>query len=558
MLTANHQFDNTYVEHSPVELSVKGYIPPWAAGTLFRTGTSVSDISTDKGTTFKVSHWFDAFAIVHRFQILPPEREHAPVRVIYNSRSTCDGLIKKIQKTGKADNFTFGRKYDPCKSYFKKVMAVFLPQTREPASAPDQRSMAVTMRVNVPGLSPTGKNQPDGAHESGKVNSLCNMTDANGFQMLNPETLEPIGLANQTVLHPELKGPLSSAHSETDPATGDFFNFNLDFGTQPVYRIFRISGTTGKTDILARIPTEPAYLHSFFLTKNYVILCVWNSYFAHNGASILWKQNIVDALKDFDSSKPTRWFVVDRRSPAEGGQGVIATYESDAFYCFHTINAFEEKTSSGGVDIVADLLPYSSLDIIKTFYVRNMVSSSPEAIKFHSNPANIEAIQPKFARFRLASIPSAPTAKPLKAVRLGNPPSQEGKKTFYPELPTINPNFKFHRHRYVYGVADTGKSTFQDTLVKYDVDTGKTLEWSQHGQTAGEAIFVPRLKIDHSSAATADSIGDEEDGVLLTVVLDGPAGRSYLLALDPKTMTETGRAELAGPLGFGFHSTHVA
>lgn len=538
---------------------MKGYIPPWAAGTLFRTGTGVREISSNKGTTFKVNHWFDAFAVVHRFQILSPparEEDQAVVRVIYNSRSTCDGLIEKIQKTGKTNGFTFGRKYDPCKSFFKKVMAVFIPPPDFANAAPNQRSMSITLRVNVPGLSPTGgKQRIHSPYEPTKIDSLCNLTDANSFQMLNPETLEPIGLSKQTVLHPDLKGALSSAHSESDPATGDFFNYNLDFGVKPVYRIFRISGATGKTDILSKIYGDPSYLHSFFLTKNYVILCIWNAFFSHNGACILWKQNIVDALKNFDSSKPCRWFVIDRRSPEEGGRGVVATYDSEPFYCFHTINAFEEKSSTRSVDIIADLMAYRNLDIIKSFYLPNLISSSPEAIKFASNPTNVESIQPQFARFRLA-IPPSSTSKPLKAVRLQNPPVENGTKRYYPELPTINPNYKFHRHRYVYGVANTGKSTFLDTLVKYDIETGKTLEWSQHGQTAGEAVFVPRLKIDHSSADT-DRIGDEEDGILLSVVLDGPAGRSYLVALDPKTMIETGRAELAGPVGFGYHGTHV-
>jgi len=50
----------------------------------------------------------------------------------------------------------------------------------------------------------------------------------------------------------------------------------------------------------------------------------------------------------------------------------------------------------------------------------------------------------------------------------------------------------------------------------------------------------------------------EDDGVLLSVVLDGPAGKSYLLVLDAQTMTEVGRAQLDGVVGFGFHGTHVS
>jgi torulene dioxygenase len=37
---------------------------------------------------------------------------------------------------------------------------------------------------------------------------------------------------------------------------------------------------------------------------------------------------------------------------------------------------------------------------------------------------------------------------------------------------------------------DTGKSSFFDGLIKYDVETKQSLYWSEHGQTAGEAIFI--------------------------------------------------------------------
>ena len=97
------------------------------------------------------------------------------------------------------------------------------------------------------------------------------------------------------------------------------------------------------------------------------------------------------------------------------------------------------------------------------------------------------------------------------------------------------------------GVLHTGKSTLFDSIGKYDVRTQTTQTWSQHGQTPGEPIFV-----------AADPTGDEDAGVLLSVVLDGIAGKSYLLVLDARTMKEVGRAHVDGVVGFGFHGTHVS
>jgi torulene dioxygenase len=42
----------------------------------------------------------------------------------------------------------------------------------------------------------------------------------------------------------------------------------------------------------------------------------------------------------------------------------------------------------------------------------------------------------------------------------------------------------------------------------------------------------------------------------LTVVLDGYIDKSYLLVLNAKDLTEVGRAEMQGPMAFGFHGAY--
>lgn len=59
--------------------------------------------------------------------------------------------------------------------------------------------------------------------------------------------------------------------------------------------------------------------------------------------------------------KPTKWYVVDRKP----GKGVVAKHESDPFFCFHTINAWEESSSDPSQpDIVIDLSAYENIDIL--------------------------------------------------------------------------------------------------------------------------------------------------------------------------------------------------
>ncbi|KIV81620.1 hypothetical protein PV11_03791 [Exophiala sideris] len=528
-------FDAHYEERKPVELRVEGNIPAYAAGTLFRTGMGPRKISTSKGNVVTINHWFDNLGQVHRFQIHAPQAD-SPVRVTYNSRLTSDGLIEKIRKTGKLDGFTFAAKYDPCKSFFQKVQSVF---HQEEQRAPNELNSAVTMSANFPGLSSTGQ-KLNGPQSSTASMTLCNKTDANMFQMLDPETLEPVGIAYQSMLHPELTGIGSGAHAKSDPETGDVFNYNLDFGRTGTYRVFRASASTGTTSVLAKFSHTSAYLHSMFLTEHYVVLCVWNSFYKAGGASILWTRNLLDAMT-WNGTQPATWFVIDKRPTEEGGRGLIAKYETNAFYCFHTINAYEEPSSTheGSTDIVADLIGYDNMDVLHRFYMENLVSDSSKAhecIK-RLNPD----VVPTYRRYRLPSIPAAPQSMATKAVLEYN-----SDKTDAFELPVINSKMVTKKHRYMYGVSDTGKSTFLDGLVKYDAQNHLVARWSKHGHTAGEPIFVQ------------DPESSEEDGgVLLSVVLDGPKGKSYLLVLDAGTMQEVARAHVDGVIGFGFHGLYL-
>ncbi|RMZ81558.1 hypothetical protein DV737_g2494, partial [Chaetothyriales sp. CBS 132003] len=484
-------FDTSYVEQSPIELRVDGIIPSWVSGTLFRPAPGPREVQSRSGNTYRVSHWFDFLCQVHRFQIVQTDDG---AKVIYNSRLVSDGLIQRISQRGSLDGFTFARKYDPCKSFFAKLQSFFTPASSAPPR-PNEVNVTVTMSKNFPGLARDGSPTKT-SYDSAKLETLVLKTDAPLFQSIDPDTLEPVGVAYQKSLHPDLKGPSSASHAEVDPLTGDVFNYNLEFGRTGIYRVFRVSAATGQTSILAKFSHSPAYLHSFFLTQNYVILCVWNSFFRAGGLPILWNHNLLDAMS-YDPSRPATWFVIDKNA---GGRGVVASYESDAFFCFHSVNAYEEASADGTVNIIADLAAYSGMQILDKFYYDNLISDSPNAAKWSSDDS-----------FR----------------------------STYRHLST-------RKHRFIYGINDSGKSTLADSLIKYDTQTHQVIRWSKHGHTAGEPIFIPK-----PGDAT-----DEDDGVLLSVVLDGIQGHSYLAVLDAKTLQQVATATVNGVVGLGFHGLY--
>ena len=524
---------------------MNGNIPSYAAGTLYRTGPGTYRVATDDGKEFKASHWFDGFTQVHRFQILPATGETPSTRVVYNSRRTVDGLIENVRKSGRLDGFSFGQKRDPCQSFFKKLMSVFVSST--PAHEPiegraDNRNVGVTLSLNVPGLSPPASQAVSSGQEANSgMGTLINKTDASVYQMLDPETLEPVGIADQTALDPELIGPFSGAHAKTCPVTGECFNYNLDIAKDSTYRVFCASPSTSKTTILATIRDAPAaYVHSLFLTENYVILCVWGSHYAYRGMTLMYHKNMLDSISATDPKKPCRWYVIDR-SPAR--RGVLATYHSRAFYSFHTINAYEEQshTAPGHTDIICDLACYDDVSVLKRFYYENLVSSGPGVEAYAGSKG--DSTRSWIGRYRLSDIPSEADkpGKPRAAIQVFSAP-----RNISLELPILNPAFVTKPHRYVYGVTDRGQSSFFDGLGKFDFETRTTMFWQENAQTAGEPIFVQN----------PEGL-EEDDGVLLSVVLDGLRGKSYLLCLDARTMKEMGRAETDVVIGFGFHGLHV-
>ncbi|KAF2104591.1 carotenoid oxygenase [Rhizodiscina lignyota] len=527
-------FDGSIEQHTPIELSVTGNIPTYAAGTLYRTGPGGYKLKTNNGTELAMSHWFDGFSKVHRFK-LQPNDDSSNTRVFYNSRSICDDHLENMRKSNDFAGFSFGNKRDPCESFFKKAQSSFKAALDDRTSTRSSANIGVTVSINMPG-NPTGLKSST-VDKSKAIQTLHTKTDSVIMEALDPETLEPLGIAKQTSLHPDLKGPLSAAHAKSDPVTGDIFNFNLNFGMQSEYKVFRVSAATGKTDILATIPDVPAYLHSMFLTADHVILCVWNSHLAKGGASIMWHRNVLDAISPFDESKPARWHVIDRKN----GKGLLATYETPAFYSFHTVNAWteESKTEPGKIDIICDLAAYVNLDVAKKFYYENIKSTAPGSDAYRGERGDTS--RPLYRRYRLPDVPSEPS----KGAKLGTIEftSQMAQGM---ELPVLNGKYITKPHRYTYGIVDRGLSTFMDGLVKFDSETKSHIYWEEQGATPGEPIFV------------ADPNGtSEDDGVILSVVLDGNSGKSYLVCLDAKTMTEVGKAQVEGVVGFGFHGAHV-
>jgi carotenoid cleavage dioxygenase-like enzyme len=196
---------------------------------------------------------------------------------------------------------------------------------------------------------------------------------------------------------------------------------------------------------------------------------------------------------------------------------VRGVYEGPAFFAFHHVNAFED-----GDDIVLDMCSYEDASIIDTLYLDRLRAGDAVPLALPT-------------RYRIGLGTGDVEVRRLSEESL--------------ELPRI----AYERHngvdyRYTYGVGarDRSGGDFLNQLVKVDVTTGRVLTWSEEGCYPGEPVFV-------AAPTAAPGAEGEDDGVVLSVVLDSARGSSFLLVLDARTYEVLARADVPHAIPFGFH-----
>lgn len=318
-----------------------------------------------------------------------------------------------------------------------------------------------------------------------------------------PDTLKTLGVFGY---RRALKGQVSTAHPHYDAKRRYHYNYIADFGMKSVYRLCRI-GDDGKQKVVANLPVaRPAYMHSFGMSEDHLVLTEFPL--------------MVNPLELKFSGKP---FIQNYRWEPERGLvfhvvekdsgKLVRTAIADATFAFHHVNAFAD-----GDRLAVDVITYPDATIIDQLYLARLRSSAP-----------ITATG-TLTRFHVPLAGEAPVTRRILAdAQL--------------ELPRIN--YEAHAgkpYRYVWGTGVQTKGDFLDSIVKVDTDTGAVATWHAAGLYPGEPVFVP-----------SPSTGAEDDGVLLSVVLDIDKDRSFLLVLDAASLNELARAAAPHAIPFHFH-----
>jgi beta,beta-carotene 9',10'-dioxygenase len=319
------------------------------------------------------------------------------------------------------------------------------------------------------------------------------------------DTLETLGPCR---FDPPMKGTLSTAHPHTDFRRACQYNYLIEFGRISRYALIRIDLRTGRQSLVTSVATQrPSYVHSFGMTEHHLVLVE----FPLDVHPLRLKFSTKPFIQNYrwQSDAPTRIHIVNKDSGR-----VVTTALDRAIFAFHHVNAFED-----GGDVVVDLVTYPDAKIIDQLYLEPLRSGA--GVQLTGN----------FTRLRIDR-GSAVTEVALADTRL--------------EFPRINyGRFAGRDYRFVYGVGNQVADSFPDKLQKIDLHTGRSTSWHETHCYPGEPVFV-----------AGPEAADEDDGVILSVVLDAKANRSFLLVLEARSFQELARAEAPHLITFGFHGSY--
>ena len=323
------------------------------------------------------------------------------------------------------------------------------------------------------------------------------------------ETLETVGLLGYDN---HIKGQSTTAHPHYDAIQGEGINYVLHFGRKSSYNVYRIPTGSKEQVLIGSIPvSEPGYMHSFGMTEKYIILAEF-PFVVNPVRLVLSGKPFIDNYR-WKAEQGTRFFVMDK----ETGQ-IIKRYTTDAFFAFHHINAFEKDGQ-----LIVDISAYQDASIVHGFFLDRL-----------RKPNSPELPPAEFRRYYLPLDGSNATYELLSEEQI--------------ELPRINySRYNTREYRYAYGTSSnkTHGYDFLNQLVKVDVQQKTTKIWFEEGTYPGEPVFVA------SPTATT-----EDDGLILSVVLDSKTGNSFLLILAADTFTEIARASVPQHVPFGFHGQY--
>ena len=339
--------------------------------------------------------------------------------------------------------------------------------------------------------------------------AITETPNAVGF---DPETLDTTGTSapDDGV---SLTGSLGHPHYDFDREM--VVNMGVQFGRQSAYVLFERPAESQIRREIARLEVDrPAYFHSFGLTDRYAV--VVESPLRLSPLSLLSDQPFIESYS-WDDHRDSQLLVFDRRAG-----DVVGRVSVEPCFVFHHVNAFER-----GDELVVDVIAFQDDTVIDSLSLDRLRSGE------------IPAPGGELRRYRLSVGERTVVEETLQPGPLEFPMINYRQVTTQP-----------YQYLYAAGHTDPEPKGLLNALVKFDLDRETRQVWSEPGVYPSEPVFVAR---DPPDTPGADTDSPEDDGVILSVVLDTDAEQSALIVLDAASFSELARAELPAAFPFGFH-----
>jgi carotenoid cleavage dioxygenase-like enzyme len=342
--------------------------------------------------------------------------------------------------------------------------------------------------------------------------NLVSMSETPMPIRFDPQTLATLG-------HIHFNGPaagqITTAHPHHDGRRG--YSYFVKVGRKCSYVLF--ADEVASQRVVAELPARrPAYMHSFGMSEHFLV--VTEGPLRLNPLRLLSKEPFIHKYR-WKPELGTCFTVVDK---SDGS--VVAEAVGEPCFAFHHVNVHEANGA-----VLVDLVTYPDADIIEQLRLVRLRSGGP-----------IDAVG-KLARFTI----------PLERRRRRGP--SEATKHILADAPIELPRIDYARragrpYRFVWATGLSNAGNFMDNITRLELSGNGSgpagvKVWHAPGCYPGEPVFAAR-----------PGGKREDDGVLLSVVLDTGAQRSFLLVLDAATLTELGRASAPHHIPFGFHGNH--
>ncbi|KAF9121383.1 hypothetical protein BGW39_010569 [Mortierella sp. 14UC] len=496
---------NATSTETPKDLDVQGTLPDWLTGFHYTLSPGIFDVKYPKMVsvhgelqqetrTFTFGHWFDNIPQVNQFSFSGSDS-----KIKYRSTMPAHRAESKIrQHQGYLPN---------------QPSSIFRTDTNQSVFA---RLLSTSHTQGKPSLEPCGASidvlPPFNA--DGRRTIYC-QNFANHILELNTDTLEKSGIL---------------AWDEKEP----------------------------HGSLIASVAAKTSHVHSFAVTPRYIILVVSPLNPSDGGVKYSWGASLLDAFT-FKKAEPTFFYVVSRVKRRH-----IATFKSDAFFFFHHVNAFEDAADNVYLDFslyaddtiahqlsLSSLLDRSAPALIKPEFCRfelaNVQAEAQRLENYNAAMANTGPVDKLRGFMRRVSVAQGSGANYTVPEKNSNaiPLATRIRSTPGVELPRINPIYHGLDYKYTWGIGllEQGDGDMYDCIMKLHVKgDAEPVVWNQKNCYPSEAVFIPPPGFDQN----------EDAGVVVSLVYDAEANRSFILVLDATDLKEKARAMLPEvvPLSF--------